>query len=489
MEQCNGVTLKGTRCKRNIKKSADNTIGGNAYCHVHYTKIIYNQGTDINNVQSGNNGIPNYLKEIIPADILQDLEMFPVEEIEYIFAQNYNEGILNKTDNENKIPNYLLKIIPPNILQDVKHLPIEELENIFIPDKKSIIFECKCCYCECFEKDKILCSEGHEFCKECLSSYVTDRITSGDYKLHCMANTECEGFYNHKLLETILDPKLYANYVEKEFQEIITLANIENLFTCPKCCIYSAIIDGQYIKLLREPKFTCLNPSCKYISCLKCKRDFHGNNNCNYIKRDQGVRKTIEEILTKNRARTCPKCNKEFIRVDGCNKMTCSCKTRSCYICRAKIKDYSHFQNKFDNKIAGGKCPLYTNEKEIEKMSFDNALNEIFNTYKHDIKKIIGEVYPILLQLEKEHKALIDKKFSTALAEQDRSENKLSEISKIELQENEIVSEIPLYPTLYPRAVNQINKNIQNQNKNNNVQGQNQNKNVQNGTQDICIIC
>ena len=396
MEQCNGLTIKGIRCKRTVGHSANNTINGLVYCSVHYSKLIRNhQNPKVNNIQYKTE-LPKYLKDTIPPEILPDLEMFPIEDILYIFAPNYNENdiikdMLSKTDNENKIPDNLLKKIPPAILPDVKHFPINELEKIFqdnaTDNNANAIFECKCCYCECFEKDKILCSEGHQFCKECLSFYVTDRITSGDYKLHCMANSECQGFFNHKLLETILDPKLYSNYVDKEFQEVITLANLENLYTCPKCCTYSTIIDDQYFKFSKEPKFICLNPLCKFISCLKCRKDFHGNINCNYIKRDHDVRKTIEEILTKNRARTCPKCSKEFIRIDGCNKIICSCKTKSCYLCRAKIEDYDHFQNKHNNKIVDDKCPLYTNEKKIEAISFENALTEICNTYRHDNKK------------------------------------------------------------------------------------------------------
>ena len=93
--------------------------------------------------------------------------------------------------------------------------------------------------------------------------------------------------------------------------------------------------------------------------------------------------------------------------------MTCSCHTKSCYVCRIKINDYEHFHNTGTNntKKINGKCPLYTNESEIVKMSFTSALDEIYETYKHDNDKLLNEVYPILGKLEKEHIAEIDKKF------------------------------------------------------------------------------
>ena len=33
----------------------------------------------------------------------------------------------------------------------------------------------------------------------------------------------------------------------------------------------------------------------------------------------------------------------QFFKEDGCNKMTCACGAKMCYICKAEIKDYTHF--------------------------------------------------------------------------------------------------------------------------------------------------
>lgn len=41
--------------------------------------------------------------------------------------------------------------------------------------------------------------------------------------------------------------------------------------------------------------------------------------------------------------RSCWQCKRNFIKEAGCNKMTCTCGARMCYICRQPVTDYSHF--------------------------------------------------------------------------------------------------------------------------------------------------
>ena len=57
------------------------------------------------------------------------------------------------------------------------------------------------------------------------------------------------------------------------------------------------------------------------------------------------MRKFIEQRMTEAMIRTCHNCKKRFYKVEGCNKMTCVCGASMCYVCRAPIKDYSHFNN------------------------------------------------------------------------------------------------------------------------------------------------
>jgi hypothetical protein len=78
----------------------------------------------------------------------------------------------------------------------------------------------------------------------------------------------------------------------------------------------------------------------------------------------------------------CNRCGKPFIKLDGCNKMTCSCGNLQCYVCGKSIKDYFHFQRKEGPNDAI--CPLYeTDNLRIEK--------KIKDAQMETVKKVLEE--------------------------------------------------------------------------------------------------
>jgi hypothetical protein len=139
-------------------------------------------------------------------------------------------------------------------------------------------------------------------------------------------------------------------------------------------------------------------------------------------KKDHSVRKVVEEILSNSRIRRCP-CGLEFVRIDGCAKMICSaCKRHSCYICQKQILDYSHFTNTGTNgapivnivnrkKEDEKKCPLYTNEKEIELQCVKVAVKEVLKRYKDANSKTLMEAKDILIKLNPEQTTNIESVF------------------------------------------------------------------------------
>ena len=114
--------------------------------------------------------------------------------------------------------------------------------------------------------------------------------------------------------------------------------------TCPNCA-YIGFIEGNF------PWIEC--PDCSIESgakyCTKCNEIYHKNQTCQEVRNEKQRLKDpkhqAHEAMSKACKRFCPHCNQEFMKSDGCNKITCRCKGLSCYLCGEKVQDYSHFCN------------------------------------------------------------------------------------------------------------------------------------------------
>jgi hypothetical protein len=286
---------------------------------------------------------------------------------------------------------------------------VQIVEKYYTNKQAYELHECGCCCDEVYKKDLLKCSKtadmnltkAHVVCKTCLSSYINEQLASGNTELSCICNMDCKSDYIENTLAQ-LDPKLYKRYNETVTYEQIKKANPENFHLCPKCRLYGIIIDPDVLKTMDS--LQCKNSECKFVSCLKCEKTYHPTVKCEYLQANQTLRISIEEILTTNRVRHCPNpaCKQEFVRFDGCAKMTCSkCNTLSCYVCLQIINDYGHF---------GFGCKLYTTEDDIEKKSLKKTCKDVCIKYNNN-KKNRKEALFILTSLCPTEKAMIEKQF------------------------------------------------------------------------------
>jgi len=105
--------------------------------------------------------------------------------------------------------------------------------------------------------------------------------------------------------------------------------------------------------------------------------------------------------MTNARIRECPNCKKRFFKLQGCNKMTCSCGTHICYICRAKITNgYAHFCNKPNcNHKRCGKCPMHSDALKQDMKAVKQAgANEIEKVTKKDQSDLLKKNVSILIK-------------------------------------------------------------------------------------------
>ncbi|XP_071482028.1 E3 ubiquitin-protein ligase RNF216-like [Diadema antillarum] len=252
-------------------------------------------------------------------------------------------------------------------------------------EKEGQMIECGCCYMEVTFENMVQCLEGHLFCRTCLQSYTKEAVFGqGKATLSCLEDG-CDSVFPRSQLEKTLSSEILAKYDERVVEESIQLAEVDNLLRCPNCN-YAAVLDADH-KI-----FSC--PECHEETCRDCKEPWkdHFGLACDEVKKQSKLRLTYHERMTEAKVRTCYKCGTKFTKDQGCNKMTCRCGAKMCYICRQPIKDYSHFDNTAQQPRPGvkwvprpgEKCRLWTNAEEDD----DRAVHEIEMEMKEEERKL-----------------------------------------------------------------------------------------------------
>lgn len=107
----------------------------------------------------------------------------------------------------------------------------------------------------------------------------------------------------------------------------------------------------------RGLRFTCRDPGCGRPSCLGCGRgwaDVHVCHESSLV----ALRTQVEQAMSLAVKRVCPRCATSFVKSAGCNKLTCPCGYRMCYVCRADLgrDGYAHFCQHFRPEGDGSRC-------------------------------------------------------------------------------------------------------------------------------------
>ena len=137
----------------------------------------------------------------------------------------------------------------------------------------------------------------------------------------------------------------------------------------------------------RGLRFACQNLSCRKLSCLSCHKEWQDVHICNESAL-VSLRTQIEQAMSMAIKRVCPKCNTSFVKNQGCNKLTCPCGYKMCYVCRKDIgakegpdAGYRHFCEHFRPDGGQGKkceectkCSLW--EAEDTDSVLENAKSE-----------------------------------------------------------------------------------------------------------------
>nr|CAD2160267.1 unnamed protein product [Meloidogyne enterolobii] len=224
-------------------------------------------------------------------------------------------------------------------------------------------------------------TEKHLFCVECLIGHAKAAtqempLAKGGVGLQCMASN-CPNAILFSECRFYIPPNIRRHLNARILEENLGAANLENLERCTQCN-FSMIIDIPYQQLR---VFSC--QKCKAQHCRKCKHawdDIHFGRNCEDLLNVAEERKhNFENRLSEAIIRRCYRCSVPFVKLAGCNQMSCRCGAVQCYLCRAKDINYSHFCQHFRNpKLTGCSqckktCLLWHPEDYVDSI----ALNEL----------------------------------------------------------------------------------------------------------------
>ena len=196
-----------------------------------------------------------------------------------------------------------------------------------------------CCEEIVGELRKLLCE--HKYCIDCLTQMVSQSL-GGESDTN-FPPTCCTKSLPTDSVKAILSASDFKKYQER----LADRKPLAQLF-CPKpqC---SAKLSANDIK---AETGTC--PRCLAEMCTKCKGFDH-----------VGVCKESElaEVAKKEGWASCPACHRMIQKVkDSCNKMTCVCGVKFCYLCGKAIVG-----NPYASAIEGGcDCPIYNHDDHPE---------------------------------------------------------------------------------------------------------------------------
>uniref|UniRef100_A0A1I8C0U9 RING-type domain-containing protein n=1 Tax=Meloidogyne hapla TaxID=6305 RepID=A0A1I8C0U9_MELHA len=190
-------------------------------------------------------------------------------------------------------------------------------------------------------------SQVHPFCRTCVRGSASAAVgevpmAKGGIGLRCMV-PDCDNPILYSEIRVLLSKDVQKRLDERIAEENLGMASLTNLERCKKCNFAIEMEDDKNINKV----FTCIE--CHYEMCRLCERDWddeHFGYSCEELdaknkkeKRDRALEKQLNEAVI----RKCPKCGVQFVKLTGCNKMTCRCGMTQCYICRESGISYDHF--------------------------------------------------------------------------------------------------------------------------------------------------
>lgn len=227
---------------------------------------------------------------------------------------------------------------------------------------ESAFVDCMVCYDTVTAPETMCCSAdaSHTICEPCVVKYIsTELFDEGRATKKCVSCTD--GVYSEARLQDLLPKRTYTVFACLESRAALMASGITDTTHTCKCGNMVIVPEGTTVHACSE---------CGISTCVLCNESSHVPLRCDEVEKDADakIRHQIEEAMTAALVRKC-ECGRVFLKESGCNKMTCKCGRKMCYLCRQLITGYDHF---------GGPnpCKLFQESEEDDKARVEAAGKE-----------------------------------------------------------------------------------------------------------------
>lgn len=232
-------------------------------------------------------------------------------------------------------------------------------------DLDFILQECSCCYDTKPFNEFELCQSKHPTCSKCIITHAHNTIyQNASFKIKCInTTTKCDSLYSDKVLEKILDTKVYGEYnklkIKEETKYIFSMEGL-NLIKCQFCETHWDLNENEEI-------LYCMQ--CYKKTCLRCNELEHKGRPCDK------ERKIIEESLTNKNFLVCSQCSRCILKEDGCNAVTCPCGNNMCWGCK---KQWGNTDAHGCGCVSGvWGVPIMTNNHILNNQLYQDYINKL----------------------------------------------------------------------------------------------------------------
>ncbi|KAF8441824.1 hypothetical protein BGX38DRAFT_1082853, partial [Terfezia claveryi] len=187
---------------------------------------------------------------------------------------------------------------------------------------------------------------GHTYCKTCITGFIKATINGRKFPISCFHSSgdgtiSCDTPLSISIIQDVLSKADSDQLLEISFSAHVQARPNEYAY-CP-----TPDCPTVYVVTLTESLFTC--NQCLLGICTACKTAAHHGQTCTQYKTaiDNAAAGESQFKEWKRRAgvKSCPNCNADIEKNDGCNHMTCKCGAHLCWHCMKEFTASTIYQH------------------------------------------------------------------------------------------------------------------------------------------------